>query len=346
MKNMCKRLTMLLLVFAIVAATASFPITAKAVDLARECSITVHPGDIEEADIVIDLYMVANAEAIAGDDSYNFSFLDAYRSIELSEEPDSDEWLRVSQEAAKIALSDGVPSVQGASCESRIDNLSAGLYLVVARGADLEDYQTTVHDEKGNPKIATKALSSSSIITFSPVLVSLPTKEKENPGDHVINSAYASDWIYHAEITCKPATDKRFGSLEIDCYLEGYNSGNPATFVFDIEAYDDGKSVYSDVVSLTFEERGEQWCVIDGIPVGAEVTVTEVYTGVCYDLVSSPNQTVVVTAEETAAVEFTNRPNDSMLSGGGFTNQFSYVENEYGDYNWAWTEIPHKLIKE
>lgn len=339
MKHIFKRLTALLLVFALVFVTAPTIFTAKAVDLSQPCSLTVNPGsseyadDIEEANAVVDVYRVAEAIGCAHD-SYTFNFVGAYSGIELSDNPDSNEWGKKSQEAAGIALDVDTPIVSGVPCKYKISNLSAGLYLIIVRGADLEDYRITVSDENGNERIATIAMSHSNTITFAPVLVSLPTKDADEHG--VVNTANPGDWIYDSIISLKPEMRNRYGSLEIVKNLVGYVEGSPATFVFDIEAVLGGKNVYSNVVSLTFANVGNQNCRIDKIPVGAEVTVTEVYSGVCYRLVTQNNQTAVITADEIVSVEFTNEPIDNYNSGGGITNHFEYTSD-----GWTWTQIQH-----
>lgn len=343
MKRKYTRFITLLLAFAIVASIASATVVAKAVDLNKECSLYVNPGsseyidDINEANVVLDVYQIAQAQE-SSHDNYSFSFIGPYGGTELSDSPDSDEWNKKSQEVAAIALGGDAPVVSGASCESRIGGLSAGLYLVIAHGADLEEYITTVTDKEGNENIATIALSGSQTINFAPVLISLPTKNKND--DDIINSANPGDWIYDSEITLKPGMAERFGALEIINHLEGYIPGSPATFVYNIEAVHNGELVYSDVISMTFNSDGTQVTdpPLDGIPVGAEVTVTEVYTGACYELAnsSSDSQTVVVTPEEVVSVEFVNTPTDSLIRGGGLTYHFAY------DGVWSMETIPHE----
>lgn len=328
MKRKYKRFITLLLAFAIVASIASATIIAKAVDLSRSCSLYVKPGsseyagEVKEANVVLDVYQIAAAEE-SNYDRYTFSFIGPYSGFELSEAPDSDEWGAISQKAAKIAVSYDTP-VTTAPLETTIGGLASGLYLVIARGEDLTNYVEPYVDDEGNEKIATIALSGSQKISFAPVLVSLPTKEADD--DDRINSANPGEWIYDSTISLKPEMDKRFGAMEIISNLEGYVTGSPATFVYDIEAVLNGERVYSDVISETLKGEGTQSTLVEGIPVGAVVTVTEVYSGVCYELTGSSNQMVVVDNDEVVSVSFTNRPDDSLLRGGGFTDHFWYSE--------------------
>lgn len=340
MKNICKRLTTLLLVFAIVATTVSATITAKAVDLSRSCSLTVSPGSSEfaeefaEAGIVIDLYRVAELQE-SSSDSYTYNLLDSYKEIELSDSPDNTEWRQKSQEAAKLALIDcaDAPVVSGAPVKSPIGGLDPGLYLVIARGQNVENYIRTVTDDSGNGQIATIANSQSHTYTFAPELVSMPGKEADASGS--LNTANSGAWIYDMSITLKPEQDSRYGALEIDKTLLTFNASGQATFVFSIEAVLNGETVYSDVVSITFTDAGQQSCRIGRIPVGAVVTVTEIYSGACYTLASAATQSVVITADELASVSFTNDYDGGMNQGSGITNSFEY-SSESG---WSWTQI-------
>ena len=68
---------------------------------------------------------------------------------------------------------------------------------------------------------------------------------------------------------------------------------------------------------------------------GAHVTVTEIYSGAVYNLVTADTQTAVIPANDVVSVAFTNDYNNTNKGGGAVTNQFDYGE----DNNWGWTQI-------
>ena len=75
------------------------------------------------------------------------------------------------------------------------------------------------------------------------------------------------------------------------------------------------------------------------IPVGSQVSVTEIYQGAGYELADSSlrTQTVTVTAgngsgTSEVAVSFTNEPNGGTTGGYGIENRF--YQNEEGQYQY------------
>ncbi len=330
-----------LVAFGMVMAMPGLNGEAGAVDFDKACSLTVHPGnealagDLEKAGVVIDLYQVAGAEPVAGHDTYTYSFADAYKSLEgiYGENPTDADWTAMAQGAAKAAKDGGVPAVTGAAVGQPMEGLKCGLYLVIARGSSLEEYWTSVTAEDGTEEVATIAASPAYTYTYMPTLVSLPSKEAE---DGVINTAGPGEWLYQMDVTLKPSQALRHGSLEIVKTLQAYETKDPATFVFDVEAVLDGNVVYSNVVSITFTEAGQKKTILEGIPVGAEVTVEEVYSGASYTLVSEGTQTATIVANEVASVAFTNDYDETNRGGGSVTNHFANSEEE----GWGWTPIP------
>ena len=333
-----------LLAFALaVGAIAAVPVidgAAKAVDFDKSCSLNIHPGggeyaeDVADANVVVDLYQVADAMPVAGYDTYTYSFLGDYKGLTVSEYPDNAEWEALAQQAAGIAFEKGNPDRSGLPVNKAAEGLGCGLYLAIARGNDIADYKITVEDADGGKKFASVAYSKEHKYTFAPCLVSLPSKEADEDG--VISTAGDGSWIYDMEVTLKPEQALRYGSVEIVKRLSSYETKDPATFVFSVEATLGEEVVYSDVVSLSFTEPGEKKVLLDRIPVSAKVTVTEVYSGAAYDLVTDPSQTVVVEAEEVASASFTNDYNDTHKGGGSVTNHFEYDS----DTGWGWTQIP------
>ena len=69
------------------------------------------------------------------------------------------------------------------------------------------------------------------------------------------------------------------------------------------------------------------------IPAGAEVIVTEIYSGASYTLTSEESKTVTILAdgEEGApvAVDFSNTYDERLNGGNGVVNHFSYEDGEW-----------------
>lgn len=308
---------------------------ARAVDVTgKNCSLTIAPGggelsaDLEKADVVVDIYKVADAVAIEGQDSYTFEFLKGYEALEESykKNPDNAAWRRMAQTAAKYALQSGEPLRKGNPVNKKVEDLSCGLYLLIARGADIKDYQTTVKNEDGTEDIVTIARSGSNSYTFAPELIALPSRQITDENGNVINTTGGnSPWIYDMEATLKPSKEERLGSLEIVKNLLTYSVDDPAVFVFQVEAELDGKIVYSDIVTMTFTEAGQKKVLLENkIPVGAQVKVTEVYSGASYKITSAKEQSVTIEAEKVVQVEFTNDHEPTNHGGGGVNNHFTY----------------------
>ena len=96
----------------------------------------------------------------------------------------------------------------------------------------------------------------------------------------------------------------------------------------------DGNVVYSNVASTTFDGAGTKEAVLDKIPAGAELTITEVYSGASYKLTSDETQTGTVVADETIEADFSNTYNNELKPGYGVTNHFEYSEDD----GWQWSQ--------
>ncbi len=318
MRRMWSSLAALLLVCALVIAGPGLTGAARAAGGAGAYELTVGlvadgTGEEPLTGAAVDLYQVARTE------DGIWRPVGAFSGLPVSEDAgDPDAWDAFAQEAARLALPEGaeppVPdqTAEAAGNTARFAGLEAGLYLLLAHGAGAEDYAV----ELGDGRLGTVIESGASRYTFLPQMVAVPAE---------------------GEALMKPAEEPELGELEIEKTLNRYVDGQPGTFAFEVEATLDGVNVYSDVVSVTFTEAGTQSVLVEGIPVGAEVTVTEVYSGASYYLTSEPVQTAVVgpEGEETAGVRFTNDAEDGNR-GGSATNRFTYEE----DQGWAWVSVP------
>ncbi|WP_172135789.1 DUF5979 domain-containing protein [Adlercreutzia sp. ZJ473] len=308
-----------------------------------------------DAGIQVDAYLVARAEQVQGYDAYAyapveggpFANLDVAALNKAMESKDSAAATQASQAFAQAALTAALADLrspeptlasaphadmiaaggEGAACEADFLQLPSGLYLLVAHGANLsaDDYATTLPDGK----TATVAYSALRECAFEPVLMSLPTREAA--AGQALTTASGADWRYSAHTMLKPQVSPRMGSLEIVKALDRFETDgtgvdSAATFVFSVQAVDvSGKKVYDDVVSITFNQPGRKSALIENkIPVGATVTVREVYSGASYQVAGASEGTAVIAADEVAQVSFANTNDNTKVHGGSVTNSFAY----------------------
>lgn len=322
------RVACMALAFCLILPIPSRSFAAEQFDTGRPCSLTVRgansaelPADLAAAGIVVDLYQVASAVPTDDREAFTFQLTQPFEQLQLKNNMSASQWHGQSQKAAGIALNAGTaggvrPLRENTAAGTRIENLDAGLYLMVARGKDSGNYV----DTNADGDLVTTARSDGYTYTFLPELVSLPGRTPDTPD--------SGKWIYDMEIVLKMQweEDRQYGSLRIVKRLEGYDgSHGPAVFVFDVEAWLDGRNVCSNVVTMVFDRPGEEKLLVEGIPVGATVTVTEVYSGACYTLVTEQDRTVTIdTVENVPEVSFTNRHNGHPNGGHGITNHFRY----------------------
>lgn len=199
---------------------------------------------------------------------------------------------------AVITMADGTGTAQG---------LSTGLYLLLSDNAvtDLYEY------------------------TFQPAVALLPGPEYEGS-----ETTPQGDWVYDQTTVLKYEQAPRYGSLRVVKSLDSYNASlGPATFVFQVEGVNEnGETVYSNVLATTHSTAGTQSAVAERIPAGTYITVTEVYSGASYELVSDSSQTGVIAADEELSMEFVNTYDDELVPGYGAVNNFQYDE----DSGWQW----------
>lgn len=327
---------------------------ADPMDWNHACSLRALAGnEAQMADLKdklqIDLYQIASAEQVSGYDTYTYVFnIAGFEEIgELYDSKELD-WPAMAQKAAELVLAEnsGIqPTVSGLA-EETVSVPGFGLYLLIARGKDLQidEYRTTVKqkdEETGNvqEKIATLAYSDTRTYTYEPELVSIPSKQVTAEDGEIQNTTGGNgEWLYDMSVTLKPNEGPRYGSLEIVKELLSYEAGSEATFIFQVDAVLNGEKVYSNVIPITFDSAGKNTVVVDRIPVGAQVTVTEIYSGVSYEVVSPVTVTPagVITLEGMLQADFTNTYTDTPGDGGAITNRFEYTI----DNGWNWQKIP------
>lgn len=326
---------------ALVLPLLSLPTTLAAIGIettestGKTCSITLTDGagdafkDLTAVDIPVDIYKIATVDV-----SGNFTLISDYSTLTLPDQnADSAEidasWQETARAAADIAVENSLTAAAhttigaGKSTVS-VGNLATGLYLIVPEtvtgsGAEYE-------------------------YSFAPSLVSLPNNDYYNSGNDT--------WIYDVAITLKPEQTNLPGRLIITKTLDEINTSmGDVMFVFKVEATKTvagaKTTVYSNVEALTFTATsgGTQQLVIADLPAGAQVTVTEVYSGGSYEL--SPGvqktQTATILSDRavemglgtTAQVDYFNTFNEKLVPGDGIVNHFDYNE-EAGE--WKWTQ--------
>ncbi|MBR0417375.1 MAG: Cna B-type domain-containing protein [Firmicutes bacterium] len=135
----------------------------------------------------------------------------------------------------------------------------------------------------------------------------------------------------------------RVGALNIRKYIGVFELSEDATFVFDVVATKgkdvngDPVVVYTNVAVLTISKEnpsGSLSTILENIPAGALVTVTEVYTGSHYILKSDPEKTATIVADDTVSVDFTNDYSYEEKGGHGAANIFDPDDSDLG---WKWT---------
>ena len=253
---------------------------AYAVDLDQNCSLKVSPGsallaeDLAQANVEIDLYRVADAIPVPGQDTYDWQMTEPFTEIVIEKDIDNAGWKAAAQTAADIVLggapdgaaawdpSESVSKIPaelvyaGNAADTEITDLSAGLYLIIAHGSDITNYAAPGDAEEGGEASGTVTLASSQTYAykFSPELISLPTKEEVRDASGAVitpsNTANPGDWIYNVTVTLKPSQEFRSGRLEITKELLTYaqrektSDGqtreitDPATFIFEVTVYE------------------------------------------------------------------------------------------------------------
>ena len=167
---------------------------------------------------------------------------------------------------------------------------------------------------------------------FKPYLVSLPNNYYYGTGN--------DEWVYDLTgenaIGLKPEKSDLYGDLIINKTLDVYNATNEgAYFVFQVEGTKtdvdtkEVRVVYSNVVAMTFDGTGTNSVKIEKIPAGAEVVVTEIYSGANYELTTEASVTKTIVADSFVEADFSNTHDGSENGGTGLVNTFTYNNGEW-----------------
>ncbi len=333
MKKSIKRAGASVLIAALAFSAFVLPksMAAIAIDTDASCAMEINVGknvggnysELSTAAVTIDLYKVASVE-VTGD----FKADAGYETLEedlvaLDDKTTAEDWATLSGAVKGLIDAEGsgltpVDTFDTVNGSVTVTGLKTGLYLVYPQ-QELTDYYQ---------------------YDFTPYLISLPDNRYYTQG--------SDRWIYELTgdnaIGLKPLRSDRYGDLVIEKSLDAYNATNVgATFVFQVEAVKEdidsttdpkeSEVVFSDVVSMTFDGPGYDSIIIEDIPAGAKVTVTEVYSGGCYVLTSDETVDTIIVADEEgvtpSTVAFSNTYDDTHTGGTGLVNQFSYVDGAW-----------------
>ncbi|RST83952.1 hypothetical protein C6W64_000120 [Blautia sp. SG-772] len=294
---------------------------ALGVETDKKCSLTFTLDDTEfdelrSLDIPVDVYKVADITEEAVYDTAKYTDFADLGLENVSSTTTAEEWAQMAEKAMNTVEDKGIEPTEkvkvtkpegAAESTGVINNLETGMYLVQAETVQTSEY---TYD-------------------FTPYLVSLPNNyySKENPDD---------TWEYNVTTGMKPQQTQRYGDLEIFKDLTEYNASlKDALFVFQVEGTRNDEQVYSDVVSIKFNQAGEKSVLVKHLPAGTKITVTEVYAGGSYSNTSGETQKTEIVAEgvtdHPASVSFTNTYNGKLIPGTGIVNHF---ENKDGEWSW------------
>ena len=306
-------------VFALPGVWAANAIQVDRTDCSVEFSVGSDYTELQKSDVTVDLYKVASV-----DKSGEYTVVKDFKGLDVSglniEDKDGSaaEWAKRAETAAQMAKAGSITPKKVVTKNGMVtaSKLETGLYLICPEQVVTDNYT----------------------YTFAPYLISLPNNYYGNGG--------SDTWVYNLTgengITLKPEQHERFGDLVINKTLTALNatSGDKATFVFQIDITKADGTTESKVEALTFDAAGKQSAKITGLPAGAQVKVTEVYSGASYELTSTNGVQTTITANDeysaadapTAEVSFINETDGRTNGGYGVVNHFELDEN--GQYQY------------
>lgn len=292
---------------------------AGAIDTGESCSLSLNVGgtdefkeDLSKLTLQASLYRVADIS-----ETGIYTVREGYSGLDLSDIDDTTTaaaWQEKTETADKIVeerMFSADASAELTEGTGNISGIAQGMYLVKVATVknDLYEY------------------------SFMPFLISVPNNQFYQTGNDT--------WIYDVEADLKPEQTPRKGAVEIQKTVSLHNANlGTAMFVFQIDAVDmNGENVYSNVVGLSFDAAGTKSVRVDGIPAGSAVTVTEIYSGSSYELVSgAPTQSASIVADDTQRVEFVNTYNEQLIPGTGTVNHFDKDDTDAQNNGWKWTQ--------
>ncbi len=363
--------TLLSAVLLLCIAPAAFAVDLSAVNAVTiDLSGTDYGGDIYNADVKVDAYLLAAATEDATSDTYGYEpftgnlaeLQDDFDALLVSKDMASTTFADVDAKFKEIAgmISEIVlgdilngesswsPAASGtyasgksfslSPADSSADGLAAGLYLLVPHGAEMTAYIET--DDEGN--MISRAESKMYEYLFTPQLLTLPGKKltaEDGTSAMEYNTAYGK-WIYDVMVTLKPDQQPLFADLEINKTMTTYVSGDEPEFVYHVVAVLDKKTVYDDYTAITITADSlTNSTVVEKIPIGSTITVVEVYTGSRYVIDGEASKEAALVnpddPKEGWTVSVANKHDDTPPGGYGVLNTFK-LEGEDSSLDWNW----------
>lgn len=341
-------------------------------DLKTPCTLKIErsANGSKQGKVQVDLYKVANAEKMDGYEAYKLTipadspYSSLAADLEAAQKQENGtqaadganaDYRALAQKAASIVFTRETkedkteiwienPAVSklvtlDLSKANALEGLGAGMYLVVAHGADLraEQYTTTKDDQ-----IVTMAYSddSSYVYSYLPELIALPSRGTAPIGS--FSTAGTEPWSYMVTATLKSEEEAVFASLQIGKTFmvpAGEVIAGSNSCVFQVEAELEGEIVYSGVAEIPYTGKATGTVTIpNAIPVGAMVTVTEVYSGASFTVSGDSVKTLPSAVPDNNGVignrvNFMNTGNGASTGGDIVTNTFTH-----GADGWIWND--------
>ena len=284
--------------------------------------------ELSKLPMTVKLYQVADITETGA-----YKAKDGYTTLgveQVNSDTTTEEWTTMAATAAGLAAgtTENYRVVKAKDSDSiKMESpMELGLYLVLVEDVVTDSY----------------------IYSFNPYLISVP--------NNYVYTTGSDAWVYNLTgdnaVGLKPERQGRLGDLEIVKDLIGYNASlGGAYFVYRVSVANPDGTTTSNVYKLSFTDTGSRSLTITDLPAGAEVTVTEVYTGASYSLTTGTDATqkTTITANpnsdwkvtggdkpaelepyEPTSVSFTNTYDKRQNGGSGVVNTF-YKNGEIVD---------------
>ena len=285
--------------------------------------------DIATADVVVDVYKIAEGEPDATYVKYNYTFIDSFKDLNVSDDPTAEEWEAVAKQAAtKVAAGTQKVGTVPADSITEFTLPDDGLYLLMPHGLAV----TPAYGDDVLGSLA--AYSASNGYVFTPSITAAPTKPADATGTIRTDQA-AGEWTRDIEVTLKPQQTTLYGDLVISKTVDAFEGDEPAVFTFRITGTTPAGATYNNVATVSVSAAGTEQTTVTHIPAGTEVTVVEEYSGPGYAAQGPDEQTATIRANEAVALPqaFRNTLTEPV-PGSGIENKFTYNE-ERGDWDWS-----------
>lgn len=297
----------------------------------KQCRVRIGAGNpdtdnmLKSAGAVADLYLLAKSPQ-EGVYDYPGGFPDP--------EMDQEAWNKLAQSEARRLAGTAMPDISGVSLGTWTDVSEPGLYLVILRPDDATGnaYMKEYEHPDGGAYLASEILSEdrSIGIQIAPEIISLPGQKLDGNGK-------PAGWEYNLDMDVKPEITHRLGAVEIVKDLLTFEKDHDAFFLFQVEGYLEEEHVYSNLISMRFDNYGEQRVRLDNIPVGTELTISELYATPGYYLTGTKpaDGKLIVDFDKVLEIRFENDYDGTRDKGDGIMNGFEFDPNTG---NWNWTQ--------